>query len=50
MIKRSTILDFLRNIELFRNLDEVELRELSRSVTEKHCDAGEILFRENSPR
>lgn len=50
MIKKSTILDFLRNIELFRNLDDVELRELSGSVTEKHCEAGEILFRENSPR
>ncbi len=50
MIKKNTILDFLRNIELFRNLDESELEQLSRSVTEKHCDAGEILFRENSPR
>lgn len=50
MIKENTILDFLRNIELFRNLDEVELAQLSRSVTEKYCEAGEILFKENSPR
>ena len=50
MLKENTILDFLRNIELFRNLDEAELAQLSRSVTEKYCEAGEILFKENSPR
>jgi aspartate ammonia-lyase len=50
MMKKETILPFLRNIELFRNLTEEEFSVLLQSVREKYCDAGEMLFTENSPR
>jgi aspartate ammonia-lyase len=49
-MKKDTILPFLRDIELFKNLDEREFGELVRSMKEKHCEPGEILFSENNPR
>lgn len=46
----NTILSFLRGIELFSNLNDDEYKELTRSVEEKHCEVGDLLFEENSPR
>lgn len=46
----DTVLNFLRGIELFTSLDETELQELTKSVREKRCNTGDIIFRENSPR
>jgi hypothetical protein len=31
-------------------LNEEELKELAGNLREKHCDMGELLFSENSPR
>jgi aspartate ammonia-lyase len=47
---KSEISQFLKGIELFRNLTEEELNELAGHIREKNCNAGYILFRENSPR
>jgi len=46
----ETVLYFLKDIELFTSLDETELQELTKSVREKHCNIGDIIFHENSPR
>ena len=46
----ETVLYFLKDIELFTSLDETELQELTKSVREKRCNTGDIIFRENSPR
>jgi len=39
-MKKDTILPLLRDIELFKNLDEREFGELVRSMKEKHCEPG----------
>ena len=49
-MKKDTILPFLKDIELFKNLDDKEFKELARSIREKHCEPGEMLFSENNPR
>lgn len=41
---------FLKRIELFRDLNENELKELSKSVKEKKYVPNDLLFRENGPR
>ena len=41
---------FLKGIELFRNLNDTEFRELAENIITKSCQTGEILFSENSPR
>lgn len=46
---KNIILDFLKRIELFRDLDNLELKKLSENVREKQCTAGEYLFLENTP-
>ncbi|MBP7028722.1 MAG: aspartate ammonia-lyase [Bacteroidales bacterium] len=47
---KNEISQFLKGIELFRNLTDEELNELAGHIREKKCNAGYILFRENSPR
>lgn len=49
-MKKSEILAFLREIELFRDLDNLELKNLSDSVKEKKFSKGEYLFLENKLR
>ncbi len=44
------IQDFLREIELFRELDDSEFEALCRSISEKIVTEGSLLFRENTPR
>lgn len=46
----SRIVSFLQKIELFRGLDENELKSLSKVVNEQKFEAGDLLFRENGPR
>lgn len=46
----AVILSFLREIELFRGLDENELQLLQAGLVDKTLDKGEFLFRENTPR
>ncbi len=41
---------FLKDIELFRELDEAEYDTLYKSVSEKVIPEGSLLFRENAPR
>ncbi len=43
-------LSFLRKIELFRNLNDEEFKELAHSVREKQYGTGDLVFRENGPR
>ena len=47
---KNEISQFLKGIELFRNLTDEELNELAGHIREKKCNSGYILFRENSPR
>ena len=49
-MKNNEILMFLRKIELFRNLDDQEYKELAKSVNEKTFKSGDLLFTENGPR
>ena len=49
-MNKETIFQFLKGIELFNRLDDIELQGVAKNVTEKHCSAGEMLFRENDPR
>lgn len=49
-MEKNTILNFLRGIELLRNLNDRELQELVKSVRQIHFTEGDILFRENGPR
>ncbi len=44
------IQDFLKEIELFRDLDDTEFRALSRFCHEKVFKKGSLLFHENAPR
>lgn len=47
---KNHIILFLKETELFKNLNDTELRELAENITTRSCRPGEILFRENSPR
>ncbi len=47
---KNTIFQFLKAIELFRNLNDNELHEVTEKVTERHCIVGDMLFNENGPR
>jgi aspartate ammonia-lyase len=49
-MEENTILLFLKDIELFRNLNDTELQKLAQSVREKKCLAGDMIFQENSLR
>ncbi len=42
--------DFLKDIELFRGLSSKELVDLTKGVSERKYNAGDMLFTENSPR
>src|SRR5512145_183844 len=44
------MLSFLKKIELFRELDENEFDELTKSVNERRYKKDDLLFRENGPR
>jgi len=46
----SRVVSFLQKIELFRGLDENELKSLSKVVNEQKFESGDLLFRENGPR
>ncbi len=46
----NEILLFLKKIELFRDLNENEFKELAKSVKEKKYVPNDLLFRENGPR
>lgn len=49
-MEKTGISMFLKDVELFRGLDDNELNVLAENVTEKSCRDGDILFRENMPR
>ncbi|HAF29204.1 MAG TPA: aspartate ammonia-lyase [Bacteroidales bacterium] len=46
----NEIYSFVKEIELFRGLDEDELKTLSENVIQKKYLKGELLFEENGPR
>ena len=46
----NEILTFIRKIELFRNLNDEEFKELAICVREKTYKTGDLIFRENGPR
>ena len=46
----TEIKEFLKEIELFRELDDSEFEVLNRSVSTKVITEGSFLFRENAPR
>jgi signal-transduction protein with cAMP-binding, CBS, and nucleotidyltransferase domain len=50
VMDNKTILQFLKGIELFSNLNIKELQDVAKNVSEKHCSDGEMLFHENDPR
>lgn len=50
LMDSGKIESFLRKIELFRGLDNTELKSLARGVTEQKFNADELLFRENGSR
>lgn len=49
-MEQSTVLSFLKEIELFRGLDDGEYLVLYKGMEEKKITKGEFLFRENTPR
>ncbi len=49
-MEKITVLNFLKNIEIFGNVNDKEFKELVKNVSEKHCGIGEVLFHENGPR
>ncbi len=49
-MKRDALLDFLKGIELFRNLSIEELDELALYIEDKKYRAGDPVFTENKPR
>ena len=49
-MEKSVIINFLKGIDLFRNLDNLELQNLAKSVMEKQYLPGDHLFLENTPR
>ena len=44
------IYSFIKEIELFKGLSELELKTLSDNIVEKKYSKGELLFEENGPR
>lgn len=50
LMDSGKIESFLRKIELFRGLDNTELKSLARGVTEQKFNVDELLFRENGSR
>ena len=48
-MKKRDVSQFLKGIELFRNLTNDELKELAGFIKEKKYNSGDILFKENSP-
>ena len=50
LMDSGKIESFLRKIELFRGLDNTELKRLARGVTEQKFNVDELLFRENGSR
>jgi aspartate ammonia-lyase len=49
-METDKIYDFIKGIELFKGLDDSELRTLSQSMQEKKYIKGSLLFEENGPR
>lgn len=49
-MNESIIRDFLRNIELFKDLNDDELDQIVKIAVVKECKAGELIFTQNSPR
>ena len=49
-MESSSVLSFLKEIELFRGLDEKEFGLLDSGLDQKSLKAGGFLFRENTPR
>lgn len=49
-MEKTAVLAFLKEIELFRGLDENEYQVLFAGLEEKSLATGEFLFRENTPR
>jgi aspartate ammonia-lyase len=47
-MEKSVIITFLKGIELFRGLNNIELKKLAESVREKRYTIGEYLFLENT--
>ena len=50
IMENELVHDFLKEVELFRELDDDELDALKRFTTEKVFPRGSLLFRENAPR
>ena len=49
-MENKEVLSFIKNIELFRGLNQDELIELIDHLVEKRYRKGELLFEENGPR
>jgi aspartate ammonia-lyase len=49
-MEKSNVITFLKGIELFRDLNNSELKKLAASVIEKQYMAGDYLFLENTSR
>ncbi len=47
---KMAVLSFLKEISLFKGLDDNEYNVLNDSLEEKSLNAGDFLFRENTPR
>jgi len=47
---KNTIIQFLKGIELFSGLNNMELNRVVKIIRERYCSPGEVLFHENSPR
>jgi len=50
MKSNDTIISFLKEIELFKDLNESELAEISKNLEEKNYEKDEAIFTENTPR
>ena len=49
-MKHSAIISFIRQLELFKGLEEIELAELAKYVQFDEFKQGSYLFKENKPR
>ena len=49
-MNKNAKLQFLKSIELFNDLNDKELQEVSNNLKEKFYSPGDMLFHENSPR
>ena len=49
-MEKATLVEFVKKIELFKDLDPDSLAVIAQNLEEKRYESGEMLFSENNPR